>query len=299
VFVCLASWTIAGRPLRFSISKEHGNSNDPLFEVMNDGSVKLSDNLNADDKEKLRKVVVSLISNMYQANLLPFDKTNYAKKRGVLDRAPLEVFMDVASKELGDQPLQDCLEWGPYFTKWPGVTQPYMKKFKCKTQWTFHHETSHPTVRTLIGHDVYAELDRSLSDQGLDSIKGKFDLVIIPQTLQYVRDPEVSLQVLFDLVKPGGHLIMTTPFMQIVMPYPTDYYRFTAEGNELLLRKTGFEVVKSFVGGDDFWSVCWIFGCGTSDLDHIMASRALVQHGEDYSRSAYILSAQLAHKPVL
>ena len=32
------------------------------------------------------------------------------------------------------------------------------------------------------------------------------------------------------------------PCVQTVMPYPTDYYRFTAEGSELLLKETGFQV---------------------------------------------------------
>ncbi len=30
--------------------------------------------------------------------------------------------------------LRSCLEWGPFFTRWPNVTQPYMRKFRCKTQ---------------------------------------------------------------------------------------------------------------------------------------------------------------------
>jgi hypothetical protein len=60
----------------------------------------------------------------------------------------------------------------------------------------------------------------------------------------------VSIYLLYNLflctalsqIKPGGYLVFSTPFIQSIMPYPTDYYRFTAEGNELLLKKAGFEV---------------------------------------------------------
>ncbi|GFH05663.1 uncharacterized protein HaLaN_00162 [Haematococcus lacustris] len=122
---------------------------------------------------------------------------------------------------------------------------------------------------------VFGELDRELSEQQLDEVKNMFDLVILPQTMQYVVDPYLSARVLFDLVKPGGHLVYSSPFMQTIMPYPTgslpctpcsDYFRFTAEGNEKVLEGAGFKVVKSFVGGDDFWSICWIMHCGVSDL---------------------------------
>jgi hypothetical protein len=117
------------------------------------------------------------------------------------------------------------------------------------------------------------------------------------QTLQYVVDPHLSARVLFELVAPGGYLVFSSPFMQTIMPYPTDFFRFTAEGNERLLREAGFQVIKSFVGGDDFWSLCWIMHCGVSDISAYALDRALVETGSEYSRNSYMLSAQLARKP--
>ncbi len=57
------------------------------------------------------------------------------------------------------------------------------------------------------------------------------------------------------------------------------------------------KVLKSYVGGDDFWAVCWIMACGVSDLSPAMLSRALEERGSEYSRKAYMLSAQLARRP--
>ncbi len=78
----------------------------------------------------------------------------------------------------------------------------------------------------------------------------------------------------------------------------TDYFRFTAEGNEMMLKKAGFDIVKSYVGGDDFWSICWIMHCGVSDLSPHMLKKALTEQGGDYSKNSYMLSAQLAKRPL-
>ncbi|KAJ9518031.1 hypothetical protein QJQ45_004303 [Haematococcus lacustris] len=305
-------------------------SNEPLWNIMANGSVALASNLNNAEKEQARKTVVNMLAQLYQQDLLPFRTKNYARTKGVLDRVPLEHFMTAASTQLGDGQLENCLEWGPFFTRWPGVTQPYMKKFKagtqhtcshlCKRQWTFFHDAKNPRVRNLLRSAVFGELDRELSEQQLD------------ETMQYVVDPYLSARVLFDLVKPGGHLVYSSPFMQTIMPYPTgrnsfvvgpahrcigqraavtgftctachappcsDYFRFTAEGNEKVLEGAGFKVVKSFVGGDDFWSICWIMHCGVSDLSPEMLKGALSERGSTYSHNSYILSAQLLLKPL-
>jgi len=271
----------------------------PLWSLGKDGSAKLEADLSEAEAELARKTAVNMLAALYERELLPFKTKNYARTKGVLDRVPLEQFMRVSSRHLAGVELENCLEWGPYFKRWPNVTQPYTRLFNCKNKWTFTHSTTSPRASTWFGNTLHGELDSSLDEQGLDGVKGKFDLVIIPQTLQYVVDPHMSARVLYELVKPGGYLVFSTPFMQTIMPYPTDYFRFTAEGSELVLKSAGFQVVKSYVGGDDFWSMCWIMHCGVSDLSPAMLNRALMERGGEYSRNSYMLSAQLARRPEL
>lgn len=47
-------------------------------------------------------------------------------------------------------------------------------------------------------------------------LSGTFDLVIVPNTMQYVRDPFLSVKILYDLLAPGGYLILTSPFIQVI-----------------------------------------------------------------------------------
>jgi hypothetical protein len=54
-------------------------------------------------------------------------------------------------------------------------------------RWRFFHNAQNPHVTNLFNNAVYGELDRSLSDQGLAELAGKFDLVVITQVLNGSR----------------------------------------------------------------------------------------------------------------
>jgi hypothetical protein len=85
-----------------------------------------------------------------------------------------------------------------------------------------------------------------------------------------------------------------------VLPDPTDYYRFTAEGNEMVLQSAGFDIEKSYVGGDGFWSVCWLLRCGLTEMAASNVQQSLREKsGSEYdlSQDSYMLSMQIARRP--
>ena len=69
----------------------------------------------------------------------------------------------------------------------------------------------------------------------------RFDLVICEQVLEHVPDPLTAVRGLHALCRPGGHVIVSTPFLIRVHPEPGDYWRFTPAGLEKLLRSQGLE----------------------------------------------------------
>ena len=71
------------------------------------------------------------------------------------------------------------------------------------------------------------------------------DVIICEQVLEHVTDPLRAVQTLYDLCLPGGHVVVSTPFLVRVHPNPGDYWRFTEDGLCILLRKVGFDVVES------------------------------------------------------
>jgi hypothetical protein len=75
----------------------------PLWKLSyeNGGDAALADDLTAEEAEVARRVVVRMLGILNRRKLVPFPSKNYAQKKGVLDRWPLERVMDAAAHELG------------------------------------------------------------------------------------------------------------------------------------------------------------------------------------------------------
>jgi len=74
--------------------------------------------------------------------------------------------------------------------------------------------------------------------------KRSFDLVICEQVLEHVPDPWAAARNLFELCRPGGRLIVSTPFLVKLHEefFQLDYWRFTPRGLQTLLTGAGFEI---------------------------------------------------------
>jgi SAM-dependent methyltransferase len=74
----------------------------------------------------------------------------------------------------------------------------------------------------------------------------RFDVVICEQVLEHVADPCAAAANLRDLCAPGGHVVVSTPFLIRVHELPIfamgDYWRFTPRGLRTLLERAGLEV---------------------------------------------------------
>jgi SAM-dependent methyltransferase len=84
--------------------------------------------------------------------------------------------------------------------------------------------------------DLCAPLDR----------RGTHDVVICEQVIEHVVDPAAAAANLRGLSKPGGHVVVSTPFLIRIHELPEyemhDYWRFTPDGLRLLLERVGLEV---------------------------------------------------------
>ena len=76
--------------------------------------------------------------------------------------------------------------------------------------------------------------------------RGTFDVVICEQVLEHVIDPWAAAANLRELTAPGGHLVVSTPFLIKVHELPlfgmNDYWRFTPRGLRALLERSGLVV---------------------------------------------------------
>jgi SAM-dependent methyltransferase len=84
--------------------------------------------------------------------------------------------------------------------------------------------------------DVFA--DASRLPFGNDSL----DTVVLFETLEHIADPIVAISEAFRVLKPGGYLLLTVPFLYPLHDEPFDFTRFTSHGLRKELDRAGFHV---------------------------------------------------------
>lgn len=69
-----------------------------------------------------------------------------------------------------------------------------------------------------------------------------YDLIFLEQVLEHVLWPHRAVRSLFQMLRPGGWAIVTTPFLVKVHAYPVDCSRWTELGLKHLLAEGGFSI---------------------------------------------------------
>jgi len=88
------------------------------------------------------------------------------------------------------------------------------------------------------------EAELILDPEGrIPSGEGTFDCVLSSQVLEHVGSPETYLAEALRVTKAGGSMILSTHGTWCYHPDPTDYWRWTIDGLQLIIRRAGFEIV--------------------------------------------------------
>src|ERR1041384_5924596 len=76
----------------------------------------------------------------------------------------------------------------------------------------------------------------------------KFDLIIADQVFEHLHWPYRAGKNVYQMLKPGGHFINTTPFLVRLHDDPVDCSRWTELGMKYLLAECGFELSRIRTG---------------------------------------------------
>ncbi|MBA4137399.1 MAG: hypothetical protein C0518_08810 [Opitutus sp.] len=71
-----------------------------------------------------------------------------------------------------------------------------------------------------------------------------FDTILCIGVLEHVENPEEIVPEFFRVLKPGGLVVASVPFLQPEHMSPTDFQRYTRDGLDRLFRHHGFEIVE-------------------------------------------------------
>lgn len=87
--------------------------------------------------------------------------------------------------------------------------------------------------------DVVANLNGSFPfDDGFA------DSLVSFQVLEHIAEPDSFASECFRILKPGGRLLLTAPFMWQVHDAPHDYQRYTSFGLQRLFERAGFQDIR-------------------------------------------------------
>jgi SAM-dependent methyltransferase len=84
-----------------------------------------------------------------------------------------------------------------------------------------------------------------------------FDSVVSFQVMEHIPEPEIFLKEIFRVLKNGGKVIMTSPFMWGEHESPYDFYRYTRFGLKYLSEKAGF-TVRSIDPQSKYWTMAML-----------------------------------------
>lgn len=95
----------------------------------------------------------------------------------------------------------------------------------------------------IINLDIEAmpNVDCCARAEALPFVNNTFRVVVSQETLEHVRDPFKAVSEVFRVLRPGGTFYCQVPFVIGYHPGPTDFWRFTRQGIDELVRQAGFE----------------------------------------------------------
>jgi SAM-dependent methyltransferase len=132
------------------------------------------------------------------------------------------------------------LEYGPLIT---GKTldvgcgqRPYEHLVASKKYIGLELDT--PAARTMKKADIY------YTGKRFPFRKESFDSVMLNQVFEHVFNPEEFLQEVNRVMKRGGRLLLTVPFVWDEHEQPHDYARYSSFGIAWILKENGFAIIE-------------------------------------------------------
>ncbi len=105
----------------------------------------------------------------------------------------------------------------------------------------------------LSRYDEWISLDYDLRSESID-LRGDgqqlpfknemFDTIISIDVLEHIPNPEKFVSEILRVIKPGGTVILSTPFFFYMHEEPNDFFRFSRYGLEILFERNGFSVLE-------------------------------------------------------
>ncbi len=106
-------------------------------------------------------------------------------------------------------------------------------------------------VKSHIGADSCDEADVKIDAHSITFSDGTFDTVLATSVIEHCEEPAKVISEMHRVLRKGGSLVLTVPYIMFIHLEPRDFYRLTKYGLQYLLRD--FDIVKmETIGG--YWT---------------------------------------------
>lgn len=91
---------------------------------------------------------------------------------------------------------------------------------------------------------THPELDYIGTTSNTHRPDASYDVVFCNQVLEHVPDPASSFQEIHRILRPGGTVILSVPFLMYLHNEPYDFFRYTRYALEKFAKDAGFEILE-------------------------------------------------------
>lgn len=111
-------------------------------------------------------------------------------------------------------------------------------------------EASIGTETAFSLHGV-ADADVICFAEALPFSHDSFDTILCTEVLEHTQQPFLAMYEFFRVLKPGGYLLLSVPFIYPIHEAPHDNWRFTPHGLEAICQWAGFKIVSIHTKGGE------------------------------------------------
>ncbi len=107
----------------------------------------------------------------------------------------------------------------------------------------FSHVHYKSTDFAVTKYHAFSGIDYICPANDIPVQDSSFDAVLCTEVLEHVPEPDLVLKEFHRVLKSGGHIFVTTPFMHPLHEEPYDFYRYTPYSLKKLVESAGFEII--------------------------------------------------------
>lgn len=115
-------------------------------------------------------------------------------------------------------------------------------------------------ITEIVNYDIASDLKGAIIGS-LDKLPfepAQFDAILCNAVLEHVKSDHDVMREFVRVLKPGGYIVISIPFLQPFHPCPNDFRRYTSEGIRALGVEHGLEVVAVYPVHTIAQTLSWI-----------------------------------------